>query len=99
MDHFAGLTSESLEISSLKRRIEAIENFLVTNFPENVCIKGGEIASKKEVEAQKEREEKIEKRKQQIREKYTDEDISKHIREIVCMTDQMKRGKSSGELE
>ena len=99
MDQLSGLSAESREISHLRSRIESIEKFLINNFPECACIKNGNIVSKKEVEAQTKREEEIIKRKQQIREENADEDTSKYIRQVICMTDQMIQMKDAGELE
>ena len=99
MDQLSGLSAESREISSLRHRIEAIENFLIKNFPKDACIENGNIKLKKEVEEQKKREEKTEKIRQQIREKHTDEDIYKYLKQVIYMTDQMGHAKDAGELE
>lgn len=59
MDQLSCLSAESREISSLRHRIEAIENFLIKNFPKDACIENGNIKLKKEVEEQKSEKKKL----------------------------------------
>ena len=85
-----GSTRADIEVDHLIRRVDAIEKFLVERFPE-ICILNGKILYKKDVEAQKERD----KRLQQAKEKISNKDAAAYAKQILCKIAEMEREANS----
>lgn len=87
-----GITQADIEVDHLIRRVDAIEKFLVERFPE-ICILNGNFLLKKDVEAQKERDKKLQQAKEKIdnNNKYAAE----YAKQILCKIAEMEREANS----
>lgn len=82
-----GSTRADIEVDHLIRRVDAIEKFLVERFPE-ICILNEKILYKKDVEAQKERDKKLQQAKEKID---NNKDAAEYARQILCKIAEMER--------
>ena len=86
-----GITQADIEVDHLIRRVDAIEKFLVERFPE-ICILNEKNFYKKDVEAQKERDKKL----QQAKEKMdNNKDAAEYAKQILCKIAEMEREANS----
>lgn len=83
-----GSTQADIEVDHLIRRVDAIEKFLVERFPE-ICILNGIFLLKKDVEAQKERDKKLQQAKKKI--DNNNKDAAEYARQILCKIAEMER--------
>lgn len=82
-----GSTQADIEVDHLIRRVDAIEKFLVERFPE-ICVLNGIFLLKKDVEAQKERDKKLQQAKEKID---NNKDAAEYARQILCKIAEMER--------
>lgn len=82
-----GVAPSDLEVDYLTRRVDAIEKFLLERFPE-ICILNGNFLLKKDVEAQKERDKKLQQAKEKID---NNKDAAECARQILCKIAEMER--------